>query len=355
MNRQGALFQTIALTLVLLLTTGCGALQGPKGTVLGALKAMEAMDVEQTAGYFKEDLRGSVESSMESALDDIKNLKISGVSVRVVSKTKNRAVVEATYDLRVEAPEFPLLTDVRLTRDFRSGHQKEQFHLQKTGSEWRLVYEQPESEGEVIGDDGEVRIAMDASQRWVPIEESALVESPGFVAQVTGEVKRAMVFEGENESKIVYVRWYRLPGDWDEEFAITEDAFIHEDIINPIAQQWLQNHENSDSASKRWKARGINYSGSVYYRLEIRLRDLTVEPGQDSLPVIINWDDEEGTFSAAEYPILFPLKEDHVEMVMGEQRLKYPVRLPPENERGRVYISRTCLEESLARELQGLD
>jgi hypothetical protein len=67
--------------------------------VRGALGAMEAMDAEEMATYFTEELREEVEFGMEVFFVFIDEIKISNVKTKVLSQTENEATVEVEFDL----------------------------------------------------------------------------------------------------------------------------------------------------------------------------------------------------------------------------------------------------------------
>ena len=82
----------------------------------GPLEAMEAMDAEEMAAYFTEELREEVEFGMEVAFVFIDETEISNVKTKVLSQTEDEATVEADFD--VETTGFDETEEEHITEPF---------------------------------------------------------------------------------------------------------------------------------------------------------------------------------------------------------------------------------------------
>ena len=128
---KGWLKVVLVLALAALLGStllGCGGGgASPEDTVQDALKAMEAMDAEEMATYFTEELREDVEFGMELAFVFIDEIKISNLKTKVLSQTEDEATVEADFD--VETTVFD---------ETEEEHVTEPFNLVKEDGKWLI-------------------------------------------------------------------------------------------------------------------------------------------------------------------------------------------------------------------------
>ena len=128
---KGWLKVVLVLALAALLGStllGCGGGgAGPEDTVRGALEAMEAMDAEEMATYFTEEMSEDVEFGMEVVFALIDEIKISNVETKVLSQTEDEATVEVEFDL-----------ETTVFDETEEEHVTEPFNLVKEDGKWLI-------------------------------------------------------------------------------------------------------------------------------------------------------------------------------------------------------------------------
>ena len=88
---------------------------------------MDAMDAEEMATYFTEELREDIEFGMELAFALIDEIKISNMKTKVLSQTEDEATVEVEFDLETTVFDEP-----------EEEHVAESFDLVKEDGEWLI-------------------------------------------------------------------------------------------------------------------------------------------------------------------------------------------------------------------------